>query len=234
MLGRSRLDAVAVGNRSNHFGTGDGDDRALSLAHGHPVRVLQRGRPATQRFSLVVEVRLPARIPLGLGPPCRRLDAHPETGGRVEVWEVGEIPVTSVDESYPARAPLVPRAEGDCDLGPPREADEERPLHAEGSEQIRRERRERGRAVRLCSDSRRAAVTRGVRGDHAESIPLHKERRQLVRVQAGAAETVPVQNGRCIFVSPLVDEERSARRFGHERSHRVPFRHLVSIRRRSV
>src|SRR4029453_2491085 len=46
-----------------------------------------------------------------------------------------------------------------------------------------------------------------IRSDDAKSVVTDEDRRELVRVQPGAAQTVPVQHHGIATVSPLVDEE---------------------------
>ena len=58
-----------------------------------------------------------------------------------------------------------------------------------------------------------------VGGDHTGREPICEQRPELVGVEPGAAQTVPVEDGGPSGVAPLVHEERSARRLGDEGPH---------------
>jgi hypothetical protein len=151
------------------------------------VCLLERGRPPAQCPALGLEVRLPARVSLVFGTLPRRSDHGLDALARVEVRQVGEVPVASVDENEPGRVPGLLRAERDGDLRAPREPDEEGRVHIERREQIGSNGGEPRRPVRVCRDRSRAAVAWCVGRDHTDREPIREQRPELIGVEPRAA-----------------------------------------------
>ena len=154
------------------------------------MRCLELRRPAAEVGGLLGEIRIPARVALVA-----------RQGRGVGAAEVGEIPVAAVDE-HERRRPLGEAGgERAADLGADREAEEARPA----GDELRGERGEARRQVVVERQGGRAAVAGRVRREHVEAVVAREERPDLVRVQAGAAETVPVEQRPPAPVAPLVE-----------------------------
>ncbi len=173
--------------------------------------------PAADRAAFVREVRIEVRV--GAGSATGDFDAICEARARVEVGQVDEVNVASVDEHECGRPVRAPGAERARDPRPPGEPNERGARDIQRLEQDVSDPRERRGAEPFRVHSRRASMPRRVGSDHAKPELTGEDRADLVRVQAGAAASVPVEDRWRVDVAPLVDEEPCRLRLDLERPH---------------